>query len=51
MANGINPITGELVSGNDTLNNIQISRCLFYVSGVLREVIYGNTGFIKASDL
>ena len=39
MANGINPITGELVSGNDTLNNIQISRCLFYVSGVLREVI------------
>ena len=39
MANGINPLTGEMVSENDTLNNIQISRCLFFVSGILRDVI------------
>ena len=42
MANGINPLTGEMVSANDTLNNIQISRCLFFVSSILRDVIDGN---------
>ena len=31
MANGINPLTGEIVPDNDLINNIRISRCLFYV--------------------
>lgn len=39
MANGINPLTGESVPDNDLINNIRISRCLFYVSGVLGEVL------------
>jgi len=39
MANGINPITNEYVSPNDTINNVRVSRCLFYVSDVLRQVI------------
>lgn len=39
MANGINPLTGESVSENDLINNIKISRCLFYVNGILNEVI------------
>ena len=39
LANGINPITNELASENDTINNIHISRCLFYVSDVLRNLI------------
>ena len=45
-ANGINPITNELASENDTINNIHISRCLlrclFYVSDVLRNLIENN---------
>ena len=39
LANGINPITNELASEND---NIHISRCLFYVSDVLRNLIENN---------
>ncbi len=38
MANGINPIDGRAVSEDDTLNNVRISRCLFYVSDILRRV-------------
>lgn len=39
MANGINPLTGETVPDNDMINNIRISRCLFYVNSILGEVI------------
>lgn len=42
LANGINPITNGLASENDTINNIHISRCLFYVSDVLRNLIENN---------
>lgn len=42
LANGINPITNELASEYDTINNIHISRCLFYVSDVLRNLIENN---------
>ena len=39
MADGINPVSGEVVKDDDSLNNVQISRCLFYVSDILREYI------------
>lgn len=39
LANGKNPLTGENVKDDDIINNIRISRCLFYVSGVLQKVI------------
>ena len=35
MAKGINPLTGENVQDSDLINNVKISRCLFYVSEVL----------------
>lgn len=38
LANGINPLTGETIPENDLLNNIRISRCMFYVSGLLQEM-------------
>lgn len=41
MANGINPITGEEAAGSDVINNVRVSRCLFYVAGVLDKVISG----------
>lgn len=39
MANGINPLTGENVHDSDIINNVRISRCLFYVNNILGEVI------------
>ncbi len=39
LANGINPITDELIKDNEIINNIRISRCLFYVSDILEEII------------
>ena len=39
MANGIDPITDKPVSEQEMINNVRISRCLFFVSDVLRRVI------------
>ena len=46
MANGINPIDDTYAADLDVINNIRISRCLFYVSDILRQVI-DNNGVIK----
>ncbi len=42
MANGVNPIDDAHVPDADTLNNVRISRCLSYVSGILGQVIENN---------
>ncbi|MCQ2449128.1 MAG: hypothetical protein MJ132_02920 [Clostridia bacterium] len=39
LANGINPIDDTMIPEDDTLNNVRLSRCLFYVSDILRQVI------------
>ncbi len=39
MANGIDPQTDRPVPDSDCINQVRISRCLFYVSDVLRRVI------------
>ncbi|MDE5985880.1 MAG: hypothetical protein K2H16_01165 [Prevotella sp.] len=38
LANGINPLNDELVKDDDLINNVHISRCLFYVSELLDEI-------------
>lgn len=43
MAKGINPLTNESIPADDLLNNIKISRCLFYVGDVLDKVIQKET--------
>ena len=50
MAKGVNPFTKEEVNEDDIINNVKISRCLFYVSEVLGEVI-ANGGVNKSSKL
>ena len=35
LANGINPLTDQPASDSDCINQVRISRCLFYVSDVL----------------
>lgn len=46
MANGINPIDDVPADDSDIINNIRVSRCLFYVSDILGQVIQngGNIG-------
>ena len=39
MANGINPLTNENIPENEIINNVRISRCLFYVNDILEEVL------------
>ena len=42
MANGVSPIDGAPVPDEDILNVVRVSRCLFYVSDILRQVIENN---------
>lgn len=39
MAKGINPLTNETIPDNELINNVRISRCLFYVNDILGEVL------------
>ena len=39
LANGINPVTNQAIPDADVINNVKISRCLFYVSDLLRQVV------------
>lgn len=39
LANGINPLDDTVIDDSDVINNVRLSRCLFYVSDVLRQVI------------
>lgn len=39
LANGVNPLTNEAVAENDVVNNVRISRCLFYTSGILKQIV------------
>lgn len=39
LANGVNPLDDQPVHDADVVNQVRISRCLFYVSSVLQQVI------------
>lgn len=39
LANGINPLDDTAVAETDIVNNVRISRCLFFVSDTLRKVL------------
>lgn len=39
LANGINPLDDTPISETDIVNNVRLSRCFFYVSDILRQVI------------
>ena len=48
LANGVNPIDNTLIPEDDIVNNIHITRCFFFVSDILRQVI-GKGGTNKKS--
>ena len=37
LANGINPLEDTPVPDDDLVNNVRLSRCFFYVSGILQK--------------
>ena len=39
LANGINPLDDSPVADGDIVNNVRLSRCFFYVSDILRQII------------
>ncbi len=39
LANGINPIDDQPIAEYDIVNNVRLTRCFFYVSDILRQVI------------
>lgn len=60
LANGINPLDGSAIPDGDIVNNVHISRCLFYVSELLgtyqimsnkRSKAYENEFYIKLEDI
>ncbi len=46
LAEGINPLDGTPVPERELINNVRLSRCFFFVSDVLRQVL--ENGGIKA---
>lgn len=46
LANGVNPLTGEDVGVDDIVNDVRIARCLFYTSGILKQIV-DNKGRFK----
>ncbi len=44
MAKGINPLTQEPIAESDILNNVKISRCLFFVSEILDKYVEMDKG-------
>ncbi len=42
LANGINPLDDTPIPDGDIMNNVRLSRCMFYVSDILRQVIEGD---------
>ncbi len=39
LAEGVNPLDGTPIPEGDIVNNVRLSRCFFYVSDILRQVI------------
>lgn len=48
LAQGVNPFSGEIVSDDEVINNVKISRCLFYVADVLGKLCNG--GYLKKEN-
>ena len=52
LANGINPLNDTIIKEDDIVNNVRLSRCFFYVSDILRQVIEnGGTNKKKSGKL
>lgn len=52
LANGINPVDDTPIPEGDIANNVRLSRCFFYVSDILRQVIeHGGTAVNQSAKV
>ena len=51
LANGVNPIDGSLLPDSDIVNNVHISRCLFFVSEILENAAKKKSSTSKQYEL
>lgn len=51
LAEGINPLDNSRIPDGDTINNVRLSRCLFYVSDILRQVIDNGGEVVRAKPV
>lgn len=49
LANGINPIDDTAVPDEDIINSVRLSRCFFFVSDILRQVI-DSGGLVSSAE-
>jgi len=47
LADGFDPISGEQLPEDTILNNVRLSRCFFFVSDILRQVIENDGNAIR----
>lgn len=50
LAQGTNPLTNEPIPDEELLNNVRISRCLFFTSGILGKVLENGGVFPPSKD-
>lgn len=50
LANGIDPLTNKELAENDVVNNVRISRCLHYVTGILKQITTTGSFEIQKSE-
>ncbi|MDR0916627.1 MAG: hypothetical protein LBN02_05500 [Oscillospiraceae bacterium] len=51
LANGFNPLSGDELPDDTVLNDVRLSRCFFYVAGVLDKVLAGDKTMLKRADV
>lgn len=51
LANGINPLDGSAIKEDDIVNNVHISRCLFYVADLIEITTQKNSKKSKEDKL
>ena len=51
LAKGIDPLSGQPVKDDDIINNVRISRCLFYVSDILKKNIENGGTAVKHTNV
>ena len=49
LANGVNPLDDTPVPDGEAINNVRLSRCFFYISDILRQVIENGGTIGKAA--
>ncbi len=50
LANGINPIDDTVAPDEDIINNVRVSRCFFFISDILRQVIDNGGVIVQKSS-